>query len=386
MEVLSVAPSLPQRVRRIVLIALALSLVPVAVSYVRMLAGHSNSSLGIRSVEWLRDHGASGLVSDVEDIYYSLTAPARGGPALRALPQLGVAGTPAVPLRHARPVYRPPAIAPVIQPALAGEGRWRPAMLGAGRRPAVLVTALRSEPDYPRLVTGVAWIDMGAARLRYFPGALEPPVPIVRGPEEIPTVLRGGLAAAFNGGFKLHDAAEGFAYQGRTWAPMVRGIGTLVEYAGGRWDIRAWTAGPTAPANVLFARQNLPLIIDRRRLNPNLSDGPEWGATVGNAIRVWRSGLGVDARGNLLYAAAPEQTVSSLAATLLRAGAVRAMELDINEYWTSFITYRHRNAVQPRNLLPNMVRPATRYLSPDDRDFFAVLLRQPASPATRAAR
>lgn len=38
-----------------------------------------------------------------------------------------------------------------------------------------------------------------------------------------------------------------------------------------------------------------PLISDAGpRLNPNLSDGPEWGATVGNAVRVWRSGLGID--------------------------------------------------------------------------------------------
>ncbi len=97
-----------------------------------------------------------------------------------------------------------------------------------------------------------------------------------------------------------------------------------------------------------------------------------------NAIRVWRSGLGIDRRGNLIYVAANEQTVRSLANILLRAGAVRAIELDINEYWTSFISYRHRGAAAPSNLLPDMVRPATRYLTPDDRDFFAVFARTPA--------
>ena len=29
---------------------------------------------------------------------------------------------------------------------------------------------------------------------------------------------------------------------------------------------------------------------------------------------------------------------------MIHAGAVRAMELDINTYWTSFITYRSRRA------------------------------------------
>ena len=99
--------------------------------------------------------------------------------------------------------------------------------------------------------------------------------------------------------------------------------------------------GAGAPPNVWFAKQNLPPIIDEGRLNPNLSDGPEWGETVNNAVRVWRSGLGVDSRGNLLYAAANYQTVESLAKVLQRAGAVRALELDINEDWTSFISYRH---------------------------------------------
>ena len=60
--------------------------------------------------------------------------------------------------------------------------------------------------------------------------------------------------------------------------------------------------------------------------------------------------------GNLIYAAANDQTVGSLAAIMLRAGAVRAMELDINTYWVSFITYRHPGALGAANLLPDMDR------------------------------
>ena len=47
----------------------------------------SDSSLAIRTVEWLRDNGARGLVNKVESMYYSLNAPSTGGPALRALPR-----------------------------------------------------------------------------------------------------------------------------------------------------------------------------------------------------------------------------------------------------------------------------------------------------------
>jgi hypothetical protein len=51
------------------------------------------------------------------------------------------------------------------------------------------------------------------------------------------------------------------------------------------------------------------------------------------------------------------------------------MELDINTYWTSFITYRFPGTHGPANLLPTMDRSSLRYLTPDDRDFFAVYAR-----------
>ena len=111
------------------------------------------------------------------------------------------------------------------------------------------------------------------------------------------------------------------------------------------------------------------------RVDPNLSDGPEWGATLGNKVYVWRSGVGIDRHGNLIYAAANDLTVASLAQILVHARAVRAMELDINSYWPSFITYRFPGAAHPANLLTDMVRSPLRYLTPDDRDFFAVYLR-----------
>jgi hypothetical protein len=192
---------------------------------------------------------------------------------------------------------------------------------------------------------------------------------------EVPTDLRGRLLATFNSGFKLADSGGGFAMGGRTYAPLKDGLATIVGYADGRVDVQSWTGGAYAPQGVRYAQQNLPLIVSNGQLNPNLSDGPEWGATLGNAVRVWRSGIGVDAHGNLIYAAADNQTVASLAEILIRAGAVRAMELDINSYWVTFISYAHSGAGDPSSLLPGMTRGPGRYLTPDDRDFFAVYLR-----------
>jgi hypothetical protein len=371
------------RVRRIAAIAAMICLVPAFVSYIAAVTGRSDSTIGIRTVEWLRDNGARGLVDRAENLYYSLTAPSKGGPPLRALPsQSGaVEATPVqIPqfrfhlaqIRH----YRPPNIAPAVHPALPGEGVWHSTFAGGGSRPPVLITSFRPEPDYPQLVAGVAWIDHTRTSVMLYPGISEPAVTMPsRGPAEVPTATRSGLIATFNSAFKLQDSGGGFAYAGHTYAPMKPGTATIVRYRDGRIDVISWHGGSDVPPDVLYARQNLPLIVNGSHPNPNLSDGPEWGATLGNAIMVWRSAVGIDRHGNLIYAAANDETVASLAAVMIRAGAIRAMELDINTYWTSFITYRYRGAHDPANLLADMDRAPTRYLTPDDRDFFAVYLR-----------
>ena len=118
----------------------------------------------------------------------------------------------------------------------------------------------------------------------------------------------------------------------------------------------------------------------RDRLNPALNTDPNssrWGYTLGGVTRVWRTGVGVDRRGNLIYVAANDQTVISIAQILQHVGAVRAMEFDINPEWHTFITYSHRHGLDPRQIGPNPMQANTRYLVPDDRDFFAVYQRSP---------
>ena len=51
------------------------------------------------------------------------------------------------------------------------------------------------------------------------------------------------------------------------------------------------------------------------------------------------------------------------------------MQLDINPEWPTLITYQHHGGLVPTKVVPNYQQPATRYLVPDDRDFFAVYRR-----------
>ena len=70
-------------------------------------------------------------------------------------------------------------------------------------------------------------------------------------------------------------------------------------------------------------------------------------------------------------------TVTTLARILQRAGAVRAMQFDINADWHTLITYTHHHGLHPTQVGPFKTTRRGRYLSPDDRDFFAVYRRQP---------
>jgi hypothetical protein len=382
-----------------VIVAAALVIVVAVVSYVNAMSGPSNTALGVRSVEWLRDNGAAPLVAQVEDWYYTLTAPSKGGPTLKALPKVGdvaaggqstasaTGSARTAPRRHRthhQTRARPRRVEAMLHPALAGEGVWEPTRSGLGGAPPLMVTTLRDQPDYPQVIVGLAWIDTHRTRTVLYPGRLEPAVTLpTRGPMEVPTSRRERLLATFNSGFKLSDAGGnlgdgGYALNGHTYSAMHDGLGTFVGYKDGHVNIVPWSHGSTVPANVEYARQNLPLIVDHGRANPEIANGALWGATVGNAVLVWRSGVGIDRHGNLIYAAGNDQTASSLADALIRAGAVRAMELDINSYWVSFINYGGWGGSDPSNLLPSMNRVATRYLTPDDRDFFAVYLHSHA--------
>ena len=211
--------------------------------------------------------------------------------------------------------------------------------------------------------------------MAYYPGRYEPPAANLRGPTEVPFSQRYRLLATFNSGFIHVDGLNGDALDGVTNEPLTKGNATVVAYKSGAVNIISWNGG----RNVAFARQSLPLIINNGKLNPKLSLGTEWGYTLGNTVRTWRTGLGIDKRGNLIYASANYQTVITLAQILKRAGAVRAMELDINPEWYTLNTYRHRPGLVPTQVPPNYQQPSTRYLVPDDRDFFAVYRRLPGA-------
>jgi Phosphodiester glycosidase len=373
-----VAPAVRRRRRRrrLLIAAPFIGLLSWAViSYAAWMTGPTSESFGVRSTEWVRAEVPFGnwVVDNVEHVYYSMHAPAKGGPQLKSLPAVGLKVPRFTPWTAAD---LPAPIKPVFPHPLPGEGVWKPTGPPVDGGPPVLVTTFRPELDYPQLLAYVAWFDHTRTEIGYYPGRYEPPSAAVRGPMMVPYGQRYRLLATFNGGFTFADGNNGSADNGRTNEPLQDGNATLVGYRDGRIAIVKWTGGPNVGPDVAWARQSLAPIVWNGQLNPGLNDdpnSPQWGYTLGGVTRVWRSAVGIDRHGNIFYVAADGQTVITIAQILQHIGAVRAMEFDINPDWHTMITYTHgAHGLVPTMVGPNPNQPPTRYLAPDDRDFFAV--------------
>ncbi len=282
--------------------------------------------------------------------------------------------------RRTKTAAWPPPIKPVFAHPLSGEGIWKPTGPAIDGGPPVLVATFRPEAEYPELLAYVAWFDHTRTAIGYYPGRYEPPNAAVRGPMMVPYGQRSRLLATFNGGFTYEDGDNGSNVNGRVNEPLKDGKATLLGYRDGRVEIARWSGGANAGPEVAWARQSLAPIVWNGRLNPELNADPnsaEWGFTLGGVTRVWRTGVGIDRRGNLIFVAAEGQTVITIAKILQHVGAVRAMEFDINPDWHTLITYSHHYGLVPRMVEPQPNQPADRYLVPDDRDFFAVYERLP---------
>lgn len=373
---------------RVLGLATLILLVPAGWSYANALRAPGSAPFGARTVEWVSDHGGGTLVIWAEHVWYTWHKPPVGG----APPPGAFSQAPSSPRpvrAQARSVFphlpRPRDIRPFVRHPMKNEGVWMPVGRWAGHYPTMYEALLRPDSVHTSLVAGVVWMDPKLLRAVLVPGTQEPGGTGWKWQGEVPAGARAGLAAAFNSGFRMKDARGGWYTGGRTQVPLVDGAASLVIYKDGTATVGKWGRDVRMTPQVQSVRQNLSLIVDNGRPTPQLKSGSfrVWGATLGNQVLVWRSGVGVTADGALVYAAGPGLSIDSLASVLVRAGAVRAMELDINTDWVTFNFYgsdRHSPfGVSSAKLLPNMIRPSSRYLVLDERDFIAMFVRSKAS-------
>lgn len=211
-------------------------------------------------------------------------------------------------------------------------------------------------------------------------GATDPPHGAVtlgpNGQDAISTYERPILVAAFNGGFKVTTNAGGMEVNSQDLTPLVPGMASLVVTANGAASIGVWGQNfPPAGAQVVGVRQNLPPLVVDGQPSSQAADVAAWGATIGGTY-VARSALGQTATGALIYAASMSTLPADLAAALVNAGVVTAMELDINPYWVQADVAATPGATLVA-AVPGQQRPADQYLVGWTRDFVAVLAGPP---------
>jgi Phosphodiester glycosidase len=368
--------------RRIVTAVLVALLIPAGWSYYRAVTARGTDPVGVRTVEWLKDNGMNGVVNSIEHWWYSHNQPPVGGKLKHGLPHAqavaGSAGKKA-PTGPVAPPHLPPPLnmQPLVTTPLAGEGVWQATGRAVQGLPAVYTTYFRPDALHTSLVAAAMWMDTTLLKTVLIPGLQEPGGPNPYG-GQVPPDQRGTLVAAFNSGFKINDSRGGYFNFGQQIRPLVNGVAALVIDTDGKASVGLWGRDFTLTPNIATVRQNLALLVDGGQLVPGLAQdsNSKWGATLGNNLFVWRSGVGTDGNGGLVYVAGPGLSVESLAILLQRAGAVRAMELDINTTWTSAFTYQQfgysPTQVAGKKLLDTMVRSEDRYLQPGERDFFAL--------------
>jgi len=319
-------------------------------------------------------------------------------------------------LSDVRPVALVGDMGPAAFPAVFARGQavmsQFATVLSSHLGPAVKITRPRGTWSGHQVV--VMWLSHSSLRLSLHPGVptsysrvsdpgpsahwTTPPALTPANPWQV------GLAATFNGGFKITngDSHGGYwdsGYGINSDAVVVKdpsgvrtlttGAESLVIHKDGSWTIGTWNVQVRMSPAVRFVRQELLPLVDRAVINP-LASSPacqlHWGKTIGGTCAPWRSGIGITATGDLVYAAGHGLTPYQLAVILRQAGAVRAMQLDINTQWLSAVYYNSAGAAHGTPATPHvLVSPyyaATRYITgtaragtASNRDFFAAYLR-----------
>ena len=189
-----------------------------------------------------------------------------------------------------------------------------------------------------------------------------------------------GVVAAFNGAFKQAALAGGAVVDGVVLIPMVVGDVTIGIDRAGHWVMGVWGAKDFPPAGFhpISYRQNLAPMVLHGALTPSArsANWHIWGSPLNYHPLTARSGLGVDARGNLIYVATMHPVMPvQVGQALLAAGAVTGMELDINPFWPiAGAPAKPLHVVGAFNVqIPGSNHDASIYSTGWGRDFFVAL-------------
>jgi len=278
---------------------------------------------------------------------------------------MGVSSRPSDVVAPADPeIGWPPApLAPLITPALAGEGRWilldhDPFITPGPGLPAPFVTTfVRTDRDRLDTRVYVTLWDPRQIALHMVAGTVEPvSASGEAGPgliPRVPEVMR-RLVAGFNGGFQAMHGEYGMQADGVDYLPPKPYAATVLELRDGSTGFGAWPDSATVPDEVLGFRQNLTAIVQDERWNP-------WGRTWwGGTPPGWQDNIHTTRTGVCLtrdhaigYFFGADLSPEALGRGMIQAHCVFGVHLDMNPGLAGFELYD----VEPEGAWKPLGRP-----------------------------
>jgi len=261
---------------------------------------------------------------------------------------------------------------------LPEEGIWQPITDSRFANSTVLAkTFVRPDPARPYALVSLVKMNMSKLNIGVQAGTYYPGGPNgMPGPGFVPKSIQesNSLVAVFNGGFMAKDGHYGMIVGDKTYVPLRENLATLLIYTNGSAKFIDYQGQPLTN-DVAAIRQNGAFLIRNGIISPYIETTSDtWGRTTTNSMYTWRSGIGITKNGNLIYAVGNSLIPSTLAKALKNAGAVDAMQLDINPFWVRYILY---NSLGNGNysyypLLKDMQNGGYAYLHSYNKDFFYI--------------
>jgi hypothetical protein len=262
--------------------------------------------------------------------------------------------------------------------ALPDEGVWKAIPLTIFPDKEVMAyTFVRPDSTRSFAIVSLVKMDTSALTIGSVAGTVEPGGKVGKyGTGRVPKAIvqSGGLIAAFDGGFQYSDGQYGMIVGKNTYLPLKNDLGTIVGYADGSVKILDYT-GQDLGSNTTFIRQNGPMLIqDGNIVVTDAESQKTWGRVVGADMFTWRSGIGVTQDGDLVFAAGNNLSPQTLAQALELAGAINAIQLDINPHWVRFNIFNSTGAGTYNSVPLNkdMTDGSKEYLNGYQKDFFYI--------------
>lgn len=391
------------KVLRAVLTVTVLAVVTTGFSVTRYVVTHPGYSLQQNVATWARNNGLGAVVDRLE-VWLHSDAPSTAPAVSLALepetvdtvpattttvPATTTSTTVAAPVAPVAPgettttvqtttttstVPPPSDVAPVITPALKGEGQWRVLFtLGKKKVPVVWGMSVRPFATYGSVVATAAVFDQTRLRAAMFNGSDVPGGGPWTNSRKVPAAGMRSVIAAFNGGFRFEHDPGGYVTEGVTVRKMKRGFATIGIDRNGMMRVGVWGDDMRTADGWLSLRQNLPPLVHEGRATWQDFKWTDWGADFGDKVYTYRSGLCRRADGSLMYVSAGDVNIDLFARMMLQFGCDTGMQLDINGNWPHFSTYSNFGAPS-RYGKPLDVRMGDpqRFLKGYDKDFFAL--------------